>query len=266
MKPYHYSVVRCRDADIAGETRNVGLLVVSAGDRKVWLRRGRLESRAHLIGDDATFVRALLDQLQSEAEEIAREGEATNMFDWLRDRARPTESSIHLSPPAVGIAEDLPAEVARLAQSYLAMGGGGGRSAAEKLQSEILKRHGLQRAFQPRAFESGPAMWRFTCVTDLAEGPLVFNAIQFGQKTPEGVIEAAWANVGRAGEVAHYHPRSRWLTLAMGPSDGRTGRAFSRAVEVMASANLNLVEPSTRGVERALMDLGLVRVPTASAA
>ena len=258
MTPYHYSIVRCRDAAVRGEHRNVGLLVVSPAERKAWLRRGRLDTRAHLIGDEATFVRALLDVLEDEAVDLAREGEPARVHDWMRSRARPTEDAVSLSAPAVGIAQDLGAEVARLAEAYLGKAGRGGRSAAEKLQLQVLRTHDLHRRFAPRELQSGPATWRFGAVLDLPSGPLVFNALQFGQKTAEGVIDAAWTNVGRKGEVSHFHPQARWLTLAMGPHSGPTAPAFTRAVEVMAEAGLNLVEPTERGVAAGLARLGLL--------
>ncbi len=258
MTPYHYSIVRCRDAAVRGEHRNVGLLVVSPAERKAWLRRGRLDARAHLVGDDAAFMRALLDVLQDEAEDIAREGEASRVHDWMRSRARLTEDAVSLSAPAVGIAENLAAEVTRLAEAYLGKGGGGGRTAAEKLQLTVLRAFGLQRSFAPKEFVSGPATWKFPNVADLPGGPLVFNALQFDQTSPEAIIDGAWRNAGRAGEVAHFTPGARWLTLAMGPSAGRTGQAFTRAVEVMAAADLNVVEPSERGLAAALARFGLV--------
>ncbi len=259
MNPYHYAIVRCRDAAVRGEHRNVGLLVISPAERRAWLRRGRLDSRAHLVGDDAAFVRALLDMLEDHARELAREGDPAQVHDWLRSRARPTEDAVSFSTPAMGIAEDLAAEVRRLAEAYLGAAGGGGRTAAERLQLDVLRQHGLQRAFAPREFPSGPATWRFASVADLSDGPLVFNALQFGQRTPEGIIDAAWDNVGRASEVGHFHPGTHWLTLALGPETGPTGQAFTRAVEVMDAADLNVVEPSERGLTAALARLGLVQ-------
>lgn len=258
MIPYHYSIVRCRDADVRGEHRNVGLLVVSPAEGAAWLRRGPLNARAHLVGDAAAFVRALLDLLEEEAAELAREGEPARVHDWLRSRARLTEDAVSLTSPAVGIAADLGAEVARLAEAYLGKGGGGGRTAAEKLQSDVLRRYGLHKRFAPRQFPSGPATWGFARVVDMPFGPLIFNALQFAQKTAEGVIDAAWTNVGRKGEVSHFHPSARWLTVAMGPHTGTTASAFTRAVEVMADAGLNVVEPTERGVAAGLARFGLV--------
>ncbi len=259
MTPYHYSVVRCRDADVRGEHRNVGLLVVSAAERKAWLRRGRLDNRAHLVGDDAAFVRALLDALEEEAKEVAREGEPARVHDWLRSRSRTTEDTFSLSAPAVGIAANLADEAARLALAYLGRTGGGGRTPAEKLQAEVLRAHGLNRLFVPRQFPSGPATWRFASVADLEDGPVVFNALHFAQRTPEGVIESSWSNAGRAAEVRLHHPRARWLTLALGPQGGVTGPAFTRALQVMDDGGLNVVEPTLGRIERALAGFGLVQ-------
>lgn len=266
MIPYHYSIVRCRDAVVRGEHRNVGLLVVSPAERKAWLRRGRLDSRAHLLGDDAAFVRALLDVLKEEAGQVAREGDAAHVHDWMGLRARVTEDALSLSPPAVGIAPDLGAEVRRLAGHYLGHPGGGGRTAAEKLRLSVLRKHDLHRAFQPRAFDSGPATWKFDAVADVAGAPLVLNALQFRQKTPEGIIDGAWTNVGRASEVSHFLPTTRFLTLALGPSTGAAGRAFTRALEVMDGADLHVVEPTAGGLEAALAHLGLVSGPASAEA
>lgn len=259
MIPYHYSVVQCRDAAVTGEARNVALLVVSPAKRKAWLRRGQLKPRAHLVGDDAAFVRAMLDLLQDEATQVAREGDAAVVHDWLRSRARASEDTLSLSAPAMGIAHDLDAEVRRLAVSYLGASRGGGRSAAQKLRLAALRRHGLEDVFAPRAIETGPATWRFDAVTDLAGHPLVFNALQFTQGTPEGVIEGAWRNVGRAQEVNHYLPGAQWLTIARGPEAGPTGRAFTRALEVMQDGDLNVIDSTEASVEAALSRFGLVQ-------
>ncbi|HMV67482.1 MAG TPA: DUF3037 domain-containing protein [Myxococcota bacterium] len=258
MIPYHYSVVRCRDAAVHGEPRNVGLLVVSPTARKAWLRRGGLKDRAHLVGDEAAFVRALLDALEDAAQDVAREGDPARVHDWMRSRARPTEDSVSLSSPAVGIAADLHTEVGRLAEAYLGKSGSGGRTEAEKVQVAALRSLGLDRRFGPRVIQSGPASWRFARVADLPDGrSLVFNALQFAQKKPEGILESAWVNVGRAHEVVHEHPDARWLTVAMGPSSGPTGRAFARAVEVMREGDLNLVAPTPDAIATALAHMGL---------
>lgn len=265
MIPYQYSVVRCRDATVRGEVRNVGLLVVSPAQRKVWLRCRKLESRAHLVGDDAVFVRALLECLEAEAREVAKEGIAARVQDWLRSRARLTEDAVSLSTPAVGIARDLEREVGRLANAYLGATGGG-QSAAEKFQSEILRSLNLNQMFKPETLEAGPARWGFPRVLHLERGVLLFNALHFAQKTPEKIIEAAWTNVGRATEVAHFGHRPVWLTLALGPDSGQTGRAFTRAVQVMAGAELNVVESTREGIVAGLARFGLVARPGAAEA
>ena len=127
-----------------------------------------------------------------------------------------------------------------------------------KLQVAALRSLGLDRRFAPRVISSGPAAWRFARVADLPDGhPLVFNALQFGQKTPEGIIDSAWTNVGRAHEVVHEHPGARWLTVAVGPAGGPTGQAFTRAVEVMHDGELNVVAPSVDAVAAALVRFGL---------
>ena len=258
MIPYHYSIVRCRDADVHGEHRNIGLLVVCPTERKAWLRRGTLKSRAHLVGDDAAFVRALLDILVDEATEVAREGHAPGVHEWLRSRARASEDAVSLSAPAVGIAEDIAKEAARLGEAYLGKVGGGGASGAEKLRKDVLRQLKLDRLFEPQQIVSGPATWKFPTVARLPSGPLVFNALQFEQKTPEGIIDAAWTNAGRATEVNHFHAGTRWLTLALGPSGGTTGAAFTRALEVMAEANLNVVEPSAGAIADHLARMGVL--------
>jgi hypothetical protein len=258
MTPYHYSVVRCRDAAVRGESRNVGLLVVSSAKRRAWLRRGSLDQRAHLVGDEAAFVRALLDLLEDEAGEVARESDVARVHDWLRARARTTEDAMSLSPPAVGIAADLDQEVRRLANAYLGKPGRG-QTAVEKLRLRVLRAHGLQRRFGPRAFRSGPVDWRFPFVTDLPDGrPLVLTALEFAQKKPERLLDAAFTNVGRVGEVDRFHPGTRWLTVATGPSGGPSGRAFSRAIELMDGAGMQVVEASPESLEAALADVGLL--------
>jgi hypothetical protein len=258
MNPYHYSVVRCRDAAVRGESRNIGLLVVSPALKKAWLRRGVLEQRAHLIGDEAAFVRALLDLLEEEAKEVAREGAVARVHDWLRGRARPTEDAVSLSLPAVGIAANLDAEVARLAHAYLGKAGRGSTS-VEKLRSKVLRNRGLQRLFAPRKFDSGPAVWNFPFVADLANGrPLVFTALEFAQKKPERLLDAAFTNIGRVGEVALHHPGIEWLTVASGPNGGAAGRAFSRAIELMDDAGMHVVPPSLDQVDHVLATLDLL--------
>lgn len=258
MTPYHYSVVRCRDAAVRGESRNVGLLVVSSATRKAWLRRGPLEPRAHLVGDEAAFVRALLDLLEDEAGEVAREGDVARVHDWLRARGRVTEDAVSLSSPAVGMAADLDQEVGRLAEAYLGKQGRSS-SAVEKLQRRVLRAHGLWKRFEPRTFESGPAAWRFPFVTDLPDGrPLVFSALEFAQKRPERLLDAAFTNVGRVGEVAKSHPTAQWLTVATGPTGGPSGRAFVRAVELMDGAGMRVVEAKEGSIEAALVWAGLL--------
>lgn len=260
MIPYHYCVVQCRDALVRGEHRNVGLLVISPTAKRAWLRRGPLHTRAHLLGDEAAFVRSLLDAIEDAAAEVAREGDPARVHDWMRSRARPTEDAISLSAPAVGIAADVEHEAARLAEAYLGRSGGGGRTEAEKIQLSALRGLGLDRSFAPRVFASGPASWKFARVTTLPDGrALVFNALQFGQKSPEGIIDAAWSNVGRAREVVHEHASTRWLTVAAGPASGVQGRAFTRALQVMGEADLNVVSPTADAVVAALGRMGLGR-------
>jgi hypothetical protein len=257
MIPYQYSVVRCRDATVRGELKNVGLLVVSPAQRKAWLRSRKLDSRAHLVGDDAAFVRALMECLEEEAREVAKEGTAARVHDWMRSRARVTEDAVSLSAPALGIARDLDQEVRRLAEAYLGKTAGG-RSAAERVQTDVLRSLNLHQSFKPEEFEGGPATWRFPRVRHLERGVLIFNALQFTQRTPEKLIESAWTNVGRSAEVEHYGHKPVWLTLALGPAGGDAGRAFTRALQVMADAELNVVEPTPEGIAGGLAKFGLL--------
>ncbi|MEZ4320535.1 MAG: hypothetical protein R3F61_23845 [Myxococcota bacterium] len=265
MNPYHYSAVRCRDAAVHGEYRNVGLLVVSPATKKVWLRRAPLKQRAHLVGDAAAFVKALLDLLLDEAREVVRAGDPAVTHAWMKQRALPSDDALNLAPPAIGIAADLEAEVQRLRVAYLGRGTGGGANMAEKLRKDVLQGMGVADAFAPRSFPSGPAVWQYPAVASLATGPLVFNALQFGQKAPETVLDAAFKNVGRLGELTHHHSGVRCLTVAAGPVAGPVGRAFHRAVEVMNDGGLNVVKPNAEAVETALRDFGFAGLDQARA-
>jgi hypothetical protein len=244
MTPYHYSIVRCRDASVQGEVRNVGLLVIAPSLGKAWLRRGALKARAHLVGDDAAFVRALLDGLEEHAKELARSRDAASVQEWLRSHARPTEDGITLAKPAIGIADDLADEVKRLRTLYLGRAQGGASTAAERVRHQVLRVAGLARAFTPRSFPSGPATWRFPAVADAAGGPLVFNALHFGQTRPEGVLDAAFKNVGRVAELLSHHEQVQVLTVATGPSGGDLGAAFERSLHLMEQGGLNLRSPN----------------------
>lgn len=257
MKSYHYSIVRCRDAVLHEEHRNVALLVVCPAAGRSWLARGRLDQRAHLLGDDAAFVRALLDVLEEEASELARGKDAAVIHDWMRARARPTEDALSLGPPAMGIAPDVQAEVRRLRTLHLGRSGGG-RSPVEQLQVRVLRANQLSTRFSGRAFASGPATWRFPYVADLPDGPLVFSALQFSQTTPEGVLDAAFHTVGRAAEVGRHHPDTRWLTVAACEGHGATARAFGRAVELMGDVGMKVVAADEQAVAAALASAGMI--------
>jgi hypothetical protein len=258
MTPYHYSIVRCRDASVRGEYRNVGLLVMCPTTQKAWLRKGALKSRAHLVGDEATFVRALLDQLLQEAKEVVRV-DTPSVLAWLKDHSRPSEDSLTLSKPAIGVAASLEAEVRRLRELYLGKpSGGSGRSVAERLRDDAFRSLGLADAFAPREFPSGPVTWKYPHVAEVQARPLIFNALTFKQTKPENVLNAAFHNVGRLGELTHFHGDLQCLTVAVGPSSGATGRAFRRACEVMNDGGLRLIDSSPEAVSNALGQLGLV--------
>ena len=255
MTPYHYSVVQCRDASVHGEYRNVGLLVLCPAQRKVWLRRGGLKQRAHLLGDDATFVRALLDGLEDEAKLVANAESAAAAHGWLRSRSRPSEGSLRLVEPGVGIASDVGAEVARLRELYLGRPSGQRKSRAEKLRDQLLRAYGLHSAFTPREFASGPATWRFPMVTAADDHPVVLNTFAFTQRRPEGLLDAAFRNAGRATEVRRHHPQVRWLTIAEGPGTP----AFARARELMNDAGLDVIPPTGDALQAGLERVGLLR-------
>lgn len=252
MTPFHYTIIQSRDFAVAGEQRNVALLVASPAERKVWLRRGDLGVRAHLLGDEAAFVRALLDALEREARDLAREGSAAAMHAWMRDRARPTEDVLTFSAPAVGIAEDVKAEVVRLALAYLGKAPGRGAKAADKVVETVLRDAAFSGLFAARTFESGPATWRFPRVADTAGAPLVLSALTFEQSTAEGVLDAAFKNVGRAGEVNAHTRGVSWLTVATGPSAPACGPAFRRACELMNDAGLGVIAPDQDAIAAAL--------------
>lgn len=254
MTPYHYSIVQCRDFAVRGEHRNVGLLVVSPAERKAWLRRASLPQRAHLLGDDAAFVRSLLEGLEEEARHVAREESAAVVHGWLRSRARPAEGSLRLTAPAMGIARDLTEEVRRLREMYLGRPSSPRKSAAEKVRDEILRTHGLRQFFTPREFVSGPASWRFPTVADAGAEVVVLNTLTFGQKSAEGLLDAAFKNAGRSVEVQRHHPEVRWLTLAEGPSNA----AFSRARELMDEAGLGVIPPTAEALQAGLLRLGVL--------
>lgn len=256
MAPYHYSVVRCRDNVVNGERRNVGLLVVSPTSRKAWLRRGQLHIRAHLLGDDAVFVRALLDMLEEEAKEVARSGAPEIVHEWLRSRSGPTEDTVVLGEPAIGVADDITQEVRRLAVMYLGKTSGPQKTVAEKLRDEVLRTLGALRSFAPKEFPSGPATWRFPTVNEQPGGALVLNALHFGQRKPEGVLDATFKNIGRAEEVRLHHPSTEMLTVVSGPTGGATGQALVRAHELMDGVGLNIVRPTAEALVAVLRAKG----------
>ena len=257
MTPFHYAIIKARDPKFAAEYRNVGLLVLCPTAGKAWLRRGGLKQRAHLLGDDVAFTNALIDALHEEAIEVAREGSAAAAHGWLRAKTRPTEDTLVLADAAVGIADDVKAEVGRLRARYLGGPPRSGRSKTESLRLEVLRAHGLHQSFVPRAFDSGPASWRFPCVGDTGAGPLVINALEFRQTKAENLLDAAFRNIGRATEVQVWHRHVRWLTIAAGPANGHTGAAFTRACELMNHAGLNLVPPVGERVSAALRAFGV---------
>lgn len=257
MTPYHYSVVRCRDAAVHGELRNVGLLVASPAEKKTWLRRASLKQRAHLVGDDADFVKGLLDLLQDEFREVVRAGDPPVLHAWMKARSRPTDDALVLAVPAMGIASDLTAEVGRLREFYLGRQGGGGSNQAQKVRDDALRSLGLHKAFVPMELPSGPATWRFGSVSELSHGHLVFHALRFAQKTPENILDAAFRNTGRMSEVRHYHDGVECLTVATGPTSGVLGPAFRRAITVMNDNGLNVVEPHQDAIEAELRRFGL---------
>ncbi len=257
MTPYHYSVVRCRDFAVRGEHRNVGLLVIAPELRKAWLRRGSLQQRAHLVGDDAAFVRAVLDLLEDEAQEVAKGGAPEVVHEWLRRRAAPSEDSLSLAGPAIGIAGDVGMEVRRLAALYLGKAPArSGANAADRVQLMALRALGVERAFVPAVFKGGPVSWRFPRV-HLGDETLVLQALHFGQRTPKGLLDAAFKNVGRVAEVRHFNPGTSLLTVATGPHEGETGAAFKRALQVMDHGGLQLVKPDAAVVESALRQHGI---------
>lgn len=258
MNPYHYSVVQIRDPKFPGERRNVGLLVVCPALGKAWLRSGGLRQRAHLLGDDADFVRVLLALLEEEAKEVAKERSAKVVHGWMRARALPSEDALQLTRPAMGVASDMQAEVARLREAYMGKPPSPGRSAAEKVRDVVLRSYGLRDRFHTMEFESGPAVWRFGTVANLSGRPLVLNALEFTQRSPEGLLDAAFKNVGRAHEVAAYHAGVQWLTLAKGPASGPACAAFERACVVMNDAGLQVVSPKPDDLVAALTRVGLL--------
>jgi hypothetical protein len=255
MTPYHYAIVQVRDAAIAAEKRNVGLVVLCPTLGKAWLRRADLKQRAHLIGDEAAFVRALLDGVAAEATEIARQRSTAVAHRWLRDRALATENSLTLAEPAAGITADIDAEIARLRVGYLGHLAHAGASVAEDTRAQVLRELGVHAG--PRAFASGPALWKFPSVVDAGGNSVVMNALTFTQRKPESVLDAAFHNIGRAGEVRAWHPNVRWLTIAAGPAAGSTGAAFERACALMTDAGLHVVAPDASRVRDGLIQLGV---------
>jgi hypothetical protein len=253
MTPYHYAIVQVRDAAVASERRNVGLVVLCPAQGKAWVRQADLKQRAHLFGEESAFVRALLDVLADEAEEVARCGSASVAHGWLRARTLPTEDALALAEPAVGITANLEAEVRRLRVRYLGPPGRGGTTVAERVRKQALRE--LSIVASPRAFQSGPATWRFPAVADLASGPVVVNALTFEQRNPEGLLNAVFQNIGRAGEVRVHHPALRWLTIADGPRSGAGGAAFDRALQLMQASGLHPIRPEPAEVQASLVRL-----------
>jgi hypothetical protein len=262
MKAYHYSVVQCRDAS-GGEARNVGLLVVSPGER-AWIRRTNVKARTHLVGDPAQFVGALLDLYEEEATDVARSGGADFVYDWLRRRSTATEDSVFLGPPALGITSDLKAEIARLALRYLGKSPTPRRSAAERASLQALRSTRLKDSFRPRRFPVGPATWSFAHVAESAAGPVIVQPLAFAQKSPEAVLDGAFKNVGRFGEVRRAYPGVELLAVSAGPAQGDLGAAFRMARERMAEGGIHVVPAEVEAVVAALRSY-TVRSDVASA-
>lgn len=253
--PYHYTVVRCRDPRVEGEHRNVGLLALVPARRKVWLRRSVRVSRTGLVGDEADFVDALLDALLDEARRVAESGDAAVVHSWLRERAHPSEGSLTFALPALGVADDLEAEIRALRERVLGKSGGG-TPVVKKLQKLILRETGYEASFQPRRLSAGPAVWPLSHVADTASGRLAFLALACTQKTPENILDAAFRNVGRIGELSQHHPDLGFVGLvgdAARDAHGRgRGQAVQRARELLVEAGVQILPPSADGTKRVL--------------
>ncbi len=257
MTPYQTTVVQHRD--VRGELRNVALLTISPTSGEAWLDRAPLKERAHLVGDEMTFVKALLDVLRDEANEVARRGSPAEVQAWLRARATPTEDTLSFTPPAFGVTDDLHAERERIRELTLGRPSArGAKSPAERLRDGVLSSLGLSRRFLPRDFLVGPARWSFPKVAQIPDGLLVLNAIHFAQQKPELILDAAFHNVGRMGELRRAHQAVDCLTVATGPSAGPTGQAFWRAQELLRDGGLNLVPATAQALSLALAERGLV--------
>lgn len=256
MTPYQTTVVQHRD--VRGELRNIALLTISPASGEAWLDRASLQGRPHLVGDEGMFLRALLDVLTDEASEIARTRSPAQVQAWLRARATPTEDTLCFTPPAFGVTDDLQAERERLRELTLGrQSPQRTKSPAEKLRDGVLRSLGLSRRFLPRDFRVGPARWSFPKVAEVPDGRLVLNAVHFAQQRPEHILDAAFHNVGRMGELRRAHQDVDCLTIATGPEAGPTGEAFGRAQELLRDGGLNLVPATAQALTLALGARGL---------
>lgn len=251
MTPYHYTIVRCRDFRVEGEQRNIGLLALSPAGKKAWLRKAVRVSRTGLVGDDADFVDALLDGLYEEATQLARTGDPALVHAWLRERARPSEGTLSFAAPAMGIAPDLDEEIRRLRTKLLGKGGGG-TPAVKTLQTRLLRESGYSTAFEPREIPAGPAVWRFSHVADTPTGPLAFVALQLAQKTPGGILDATFRNVGRVSELTRHQPGLTFVGLLQGPGTSGRGAAVERSRELLTEAGVELLPPNVDAVRQTL--------------
>lgn len=244
---YLYAAVQCRDVRAFQEIRTVGAVVLAPEARFAELRFMPLQRK--LADGEVSFVRGVLEAWKNELAEVIASGQ-TAAVAWLRDRAGGAEDAVRLTSPAVGLGDDLASEAKRLFQELTGYKPIGRQTPTERVVSAVLRRNHISKRFQPTPLNSDLAEWKYALVC----GRHVLHTVDFDQARPAGVLDAAFRDVGRFGEIRR---RNRDLDVVAVAAPAEDAVA-ERARDIYREHGIEVVAAHEPEVEDALGRRGLI--------
>lgn len=248
--PYLFAAVQCRDERAFQEVRTVGVVMFGTDHDFAAIKLAPLAIK---LGENADLgvIKAVLTGWEAELRDLSGRG-PIEALRWLEARVGPSEDIVHLTPPTVGLSDDLAVTLRKIAAEYTGYTARGGQKWPERVITQVLRRTGMGTAFRPQTLTSESMAWKFPYVAD----NWLLHPIAMDQKRDSGVFDAAFHETGRFDEIRRVHPELR--VLAVAPEAANDARR--RALDIYREHRIEVVPADPARLMRAMSDHGLLSV------
>lgn len=248
--PFYYAAIQARDERAFMEFRTVGVVMIAPDGTFARIKSVPLGEKLGR-STDVTTIRAVLGWWESELPEVARRG-IPGVLEWLNARVGPSEDILQLLPPSAGVSDDLSKTLNEITREFTGYSPRVVPGVPDRVIADVLRRNRLTKVFHAQTLQAGTAEWKFPFVA----GDAILHPLDFEQKQPSGLLDAAFRETGRFDELRMFRAGLDVVAVAAEPQS----RTAERVLDLYRTHRIEVVPASHEAVTQAVTARGFLSV------